>query len=190
MSLLDNKSELTSKDEKKLESVTQRRADKHTKRVAYAAVLATLALMFSYVETMIPLSVSMPGVKLGIANLVILIALYILDVRYAFAINAVRILVSGLLFSGVFGMLYSMAGGIISLFVMWLLKKTNLFSVVGVSMAGGVFHNIGQLLIASAIVSDIRMFIYLPILMFSGLASGIVIGILCYFILQKVPRIS
>lgn len=165
-----------------------RRADKHTRRIATAAILATLALMFSYVEAMIPLSVTMPGVKLGVANLVVLIALYKLDFRYAFAINLVRIVISGLLFSGVFGMVYSLAGGMLSLLVMWILKKTDLFSVVGVSMAGGVFHNIGQLLIASFLVSDLRMFLYLPVLMFSGLASGIIIGFICYFVLQKTPK--
>ena len=164
------------------------RFNNHTKRIATAALLATLALIFSYVEAMIPFFVSMPGVKLGVANLVILVALYKLDLKYAFAINLVRILVSGLLFSGVFGMIYSLAGGMLSLLVMWVLKKTNLFSIVGVSMAGGVAHNIGQLLIASVLVSDIRMFIYMPVLMFSGLASGIIIGILCHFIIQKSPK--
>ena len=179
---------MSSQDKRPGAAGSANRADNHTKRIATAAVLATLALMFSYLETLIPLSVTMPGVKLGIANLVVLIALYKLDFRYAFAINLVRIVISGLLFSGVFGMIYSLAGGMLSLLVMWILKKTNLFSIVGVSMAGGVFHNIGQLLIASALVSDLRMFLYLPILMFSGLASGIIIGILCHFILQKTPN--
>ena len=156
-----------------------------TKRLATAAILATLALMFSYVEAMIPLSLTMPGVKLGVANLVIIVALYKLDFKYAFAINLVRIIISGLLFSGLFGMVYSMAGGILSLIVMALLKKTNLFSIVGVSMAGGVAHNIGQILMASFLVSDLRMFIYLPVLMFSGIASGIVIGYISYYILNR-----
>ena len=163
-----------------------RKTDIHTKKIATAALLATLALIFSYVEAMIPFFVSMPGVKLGIANLVVLIALYKLDIRYAFAINLVRIVVSGLLFSGLFGMIYSLAGGMLSLLVMWILKKTDLFSVVGVSMAGGVAHNVGQLIIASALVSDLRMFIYMPVLMFSGIGSGIVIGIICHFIMRRV----
>ena len=100
-----------------------------------AALLAALALIFSYVEAMIPSPVAIPGVKLGVANLVILIALYQLDFKYALAINLVRIVISGLLFSGVFGILYSLAGGMLSLMVMWFLKKTDLFSIVGVSMA-------------------------------------------------------
>ena len=153
------------------------------KRIAMAALLAALALIFSYVEAMIPSPVAIPGVKLGVANLVILIALYQLDFKYAIAINLVRIVVSGLLFSGVFGILYSLAGGMLSLIVMWLLKKTGLFSIAGVSMAGGVTHNIGQILVASAIVADLKMFAYLPVLMFSGIISGILIGFLCHYVM-------
>ena len=156
-----------------------------TGKVALAALLAALALIFSYVESLIPLSVTMPGVKLGVANLVILVALYKLDFKYAFAINIVRILVSGLLFSGVFGVLYSLAGGVLSIVIMWILKKTDLFSIVGVSMAGGVAHNFGQILVAAILISDLRMFIYLPVLMFSGIVSGIVIGYIAYYIINR-----
>ena len=99
----------------------------------------------------------------------------------------IRIFVSGLLFSGVFGMIYSFAGGMLSLLVMFLLKKTRLFSIVGVSMAGGFAHNMGQLLVAAFVVSNIRMFLYLPVLMFSGIISGILIGFLAYFVVRKLP---
>lgn len=158
------------------------------KRAAVSAILACLALIFSYVEAIIPFSAGIPGVKLGIANLVILIALYEMGPRYAFAVNAVRILVAGLLFNGLFGALYSLAGGLLSFLVMWGLKKTGLFSMTGVSMAGGVAHNMGQLLVASAIVANLKMFLYFPILMFSGLASGIAIGIVSQIIYQRVPK--
>ena len=153
------------------------------RRLTMAALLAALALIFSYVESMVPSPVAIPGVKLGVANLVILLALYQLDFRYAITINMVRIVVSGFLFSGVFGILYSLAGGMLSIVVMWALKKTGLFSIVGVSMAGGVTHNIGQILVASAVVSDIKMFAYLPVLMFSGIISGILIGYICHYVM-------
>ncbi|MEG0924722.1 MAG: Gx transporter family protein [Anaerovoracaceae bacterium] len=159
-----------------------------TRRLAVSAMFAALALIFSYVEAIIPFSVGIPGVKLGIANLVIIIALYEMNIKYAFTINVVRIFVSGLLFNGLFGALYSLSGGIVSLIVMWLLKKTNLFSMVGVSMAGGVAHNLGQLIIASLIVSNFKMFLYFPVLMFSGIISGIMIGIVSYIIYQKLPK--
>lgn len=151
-------------------------------RVATTALLATLALIFSYVEAIIPIPIAVPGVKLGIANLAVLIALYRFDFRYALSINLIRIIVSGLLFNGLFGALYAMSGGILSLLVMWILKKTNLFSIVGVSMAGGVAHNMGQILVASILVSDLRMFMYLPVLMFSGIISGIIIGVIAYYV--------
>lgn len=159
-----------------------------TRRIAVSAMMACLALIFSYVEAIIPFGVGIPGVKLGIANLVILIALYEMSPRYAFAVNAIRILVAGLLFNGLFGAVYSLAGGLLSFLVMWGLKRTGLFSMTGVSMAGGVAHNMGQLLIASAIVANLKMFLYFPILMFSGLASGIAIGIVSQIICQRIPK--
>ena len=159
-----------------------------TKALALSAMFACLALIFSYVEAIIPFSVGIPGVKLGLANLVVVIVLYEMNVRYALLINIIRILIAGLLFSGVFGALYSLAGGILSLLVMWLLKKTKLFSMIGVSMAGGVAHNMGQLLVAAAIVSNLRMFLYFPILMFSGLVTGILMGIVAYVIDNKIPK--
>ena len=87
-------------------------------------MFAALALIFSYVEAIIPFSVGIPGVKLGIANLVVIIALYEMNFRYAFTINIIRILVAGLLFNGLFGAVYSLSGGILSLVIMWILKKT------------------------------------------------------------------
>lgn len=158
-----------------------------THRLAFAAMFAALALIFSYVEMLVPIPVPIPGVKLGLANLVILIALYRLGFRYAFTINCVRIVIAGLLFSGVFGMLYSFGGGILSILVMYLLYRTKLFSMVGISMAGGVMHNLGQLLTACAIMSNISLLSYFAVLFFSGLISGILIGILAYSIEQRLP---
>ena len=159
-----------------------------TKRLAISAMFAALALIFSYVEAIIPFSVGIPGVKLGIANLVVIIALYEMNFRYAFTINIIRILEAGLLFNGLFGAVYSLSGGILSLVIMWILKKTGWFSMIGVSMAGGVAHNIGQLLIAAAVVSNLRMFLYFPILMFSGIVSGIAIGVVACVIDEKLPK--
>jgi heptaprenyl diphosphate synthase len=152
-----------------------------------SAMFATLALIFTYVEFLIPYSVGIPGVKLGLANLVIIIALYKMDFKYAMTINLLRIALSGLLFSGVFAMLYSLCGGVISLIVMWLLRRTGRFSMVGVSMAGGVSHNFGQLIVAAFVVSNIKMFVYFPVLVFSGIGAGICIGIVAYVLNKKMP---
>ncbi len=158
------------------------------KTLALSAVLAALAMIFSYVEALLPVFVTMPGVKLGIANLVIIIALYNIDFKHAFTINILRIVVSGLLFSGLFGTLYSLAGWVLSIIVMYLLKRTGLFSIVGVSMAGGVAHNLGQLIVAAVIVSNVKMFLYFPVLLFSGLATGILIGVAAHIISQRMPK--
>lgn len=158
------------------------------KKITVRAIFATLALIFSYVEFLIPYDVTVPGVKLGLANLVIIIALYETDFRSAMSINLVRIILSGFLFSGINAMLYSLGGGILSLSVMGMLRKTNKFSMIGVSMAGGVFHNLGQLLVAAFMVSNIGMLAYMSILTFTGIASGIMIGTVSYIIGQRIPK--
>lgn len=158
-----------------------------TKKLTMTALLAALALIFSYIEVLIPFSPAIPGIKLGIANLVVIVALYHMGLKYAITINVVRIFIAGLLFSGVFGIIYSLAGAILSMTVMVLLKRTGLFSVAGVSMAGGVAHNLGQILAAAFLVSNLSIFIYFPVLIFSGLISGALIGIVAYIILKRLP---
>ncbi len=166
---------------------TPRKADKRTRLLAISAMFAALALIFSYVEILIPIPVPVPGIKLGLANLVIIIALYRMGFKYAFTINMVRIVAAGLLFSGVFGMIYSLAGGILSIIVMYLLYRTGLFSMVGVSMVGGVCHNLGQLLTACLLLSNTGILSYFSVLLFSGIISGIAIGIIAYVIEKRLP---
>ena len=146
--------------------------------------MSSLALIFSYIEAIIPYSPAVPGIKLGLANIVTVIALYKFGRRDALAVSVIRIVIAGLLFNGLFGMLYSLAGAILSLLGMIWLKKTDLFSVVGVSMAAGVLHNLGQLLVASALIEDLRIFFYFPVLLFSGIAAGILVGIASAYILK------
>ncbi len=161
-----------------------------TKHLALSAILTSIAMIFSYIEAIIPLPVPIPGIKLGLANLVIIVAIYRLGFKYAFTINCLRILTSGLLFTGLFGMMYSLAGGILSIVIMYLLYKTNLFSMVGVSMAGGVAHNLGQLMTACAIMSNIKLMSYFPVLLFAGMISGILIGIAAHIICGKLPHLK
>lgn len=153
--------------------------------IARVALMAALALIFSYIEAIIPYSPAVPGIKLGIANIVTVIALYKFGWRDALAVSIIRIVIAGLLFNGLFGMLYSLAGALLSLLGMIWLKKTDLFSVVGVSMAAGVLHNLGQLLVASALIEDLRIFFYFPVLLFSGIAAGILVGIISALILKS-----
>ena len=150
--------------------------------------MSSLALIFSYVEAIIPFNAGIPGVKLGIANIVTVIALYKLSIKHAAIVSFIRIMVAGFLFSGLFGAIYSLAGATVSLIGMIFLKRTGKFSIAGVSMAGGVLHNLGQLLVASFLIKDLRIFFYFPILLFSGLASGIAIGIAATLIMRVLPK--
>ncbi len=161
-----------------------------TKKLALSAILAAMAMILSYIEAMFPLPVPIPGIKLGLANLVILIAIYRLGFKYAFAINCVRIFTTGLLFTGLFGALYSFAGGVLSIIVMYILYRTGWFSMVGVSMAGGVAHNLGQLITACIIMSNIKLISYFAILLFAGMGSGILMGIVAYYVYGKLPHLK
>ena len=158
------------------------------KRVALSALFASLALIFSYVEAILPAAPGIPGIKLGIANLVVIIAMYRLDLRYALVINLIRILLAGFMFNGLYGAVYSLCGCLVSYVVMCILYKSGLFSVIGVSMGGGAAHNIGQLCIAAVLVSSPQIFYYLPVLILSGTVSGILIGWLGRVLLEHIPK--
>lgn len=149
-------------------------------------MLSAAALIFSYVETLIPFFVGIPGVKPGFANIAVVFALYTLGGKYALAVNAVRILLAGLLFGSPFSMLYALAGGVFSLGAMLLAQKVRIFSVTGVSMAGGVFHDLGQILVAAWIVRTPQIILYFPLLIFSGIAAGTVNGILTQLCLRRI----
>lgn len=141
-------------------------------------VFLALALILSYVESLIPFYFGIPGVKLGLANLIVVIMLYAVGAKEAFAISMLRILLSGFLFGNLFSILYSFAGGILSFLVMWLVKRTGKFHVMSVSICGGITHNIGQILIASVIVETYSIFYYIPVLLIAGLITGMLIGVI------------
>ena len=159
-------------------------------RAAVFGVFTALALIFSYVELLIPINFGIPGAKLGLANLVIVIVLYKTDWKEALLLSVVRIILAGFLFGNLFGILYSLAGGILSLAVMTLLKKTGAFSVIGVSMAGGVSHNVGQLIIAMLVVETYAVGYYLPVLLVAGLVTGFLIGVAAGEMLKRLVNIQ
>ena len=158
-------------------------------KAAYFGVFTALALIFSYVETLIPFHIGVPGVKLGLANLIIVIALYHMDIRWVYLLAVTRVVLSGFLFGNLFSIIYSLAGGLLSLTVMQFLKKKEWFSVVGISVAGGVTHNIGQLIIAMLVVESMNLVYYIPILLIVGLITGIVIGIVSGEMLKRLRNI-
>ena len=157
------------------------------RKTAYIGVLVTLALAFSYVEAMIPINFGIPGVKLGLANLVILITLYYMNAGVAFGVNLLRITLASILFGTAMTAMYSFAGGILSFLAMWGLKRTGWFSLVGVSLAGGIAHNIGQILVAMLVLENFRIAIYLPVLLISGVITGVLIGLCAGQILRHLP---
>lgn len=159
-------------------------------KAAYLGVFTALALIFSYIETLIPFQIGIPGVKLGLANLIIVIALYKMRVRDALALSVVRILLAGFLFANLFSIIYSLAGGILSLAVMAFLKKRGTFSVIGVSVAGGVFHNIGQLLVAMFVVETFSVAYYVPVLLIAGVITGCLIGIVSNEMLKRLSGLE
>ena len=158
-----------------------------TKKTAQIGMFIALAFVLSYLETMIPINFGIPGIKPGLSNLVVLFCLYRLGTKTAFCMAVVRIVLAGLTFGNLSTMMYSLAGGILSFIVMYLLKKSGKFSVQGVSAAGGVTHNIGQLIVAAAMIGNRMLAYYMPFLLVSGVLAGAAVGLLGGILIKRVP---
>lgn len=154
--------------------------------VALTGVFIALALVLSYLESLIPVFAAVPGVKLGIANIVTMLAMYKVGVKPAIVISVGRIVLSGILFGNLYVIIYSLAGGTLSICVMIILKKLKLFSVVGVSVAGAVAHNAGQIIVAVFLMENVNIMYYLPVLIISGVVAGIVVGIFTVYIMRNI----
>lgn len=152
------------------------------------AMLVALAMIFSYVESLIPINFGIPGMKLGVANLVTVTGLYFLELPEVFLVVVMRILLTGFLFGNGMSIIYSLAGGILSLLMMAVIKRNNGFSVIGVSIMGGVSHNIGQIIVASIVVENLKLVYYLPALLIAGAVTGFIMGILSKKILPIVQK--
>ena len=148
------------------------------KKLAFYGLFLALALVAGYIERLIPFNPGIPGVKIGLANIVTMVLLYTMGWQAAVIVTIARILLSGILFGSGFAMVYSAAGAALSMLVMLVLKRTGLFGTVGISLAGGVFHNVGQILVAVAVLETRSLVYYLPVLVLSGILAGILIGLL------------
>lgn len=157
--------------------------------VAKYGMLIALAFILSYVEAMIPIPIPVPGVKLGLANLVAIVGLYTIGVRGTIAVSLTRIVLVGFTFGNMFSMFYGLAGGAVSLLLMILAKKTGWFSKIGVSIIGGIGHNIGQLCVAAVVVQTAGVFSYLPVLLVAGVVAGAVIGLLGGLIVERIGSV-
>ena len=148
-----------------------------SKRIAYLGLLTALAMILSFVESQIPALMAVPGIKVGLPNIAIIFVLYRYGVRYAAAVSFVRMAVVALLFGNPMTFVYSLAGAALSLLVMALLRRLDFLSVVGVSVAGGVFHNVGQILMAMLLLGTAELGYYLIVLAITGTISGVFVGL-------------
>lgn len=159
-----------------------------TGRIALYGMCVALAFILSYIESLFPLNAVAPGMKLGLTNVVVVFALYYIHARAAFTINIVRIILVALTFGNGISILYSLAGGMLSFLVMFLLKKTGWFHLLSVSVAGSVFHNVGQILVAMCLLQTRQVGWYLGVLCVSGVVAGVAIGVLTGLVLAKLPK--
>ena len=150
-------------------------------------LLTALGLIIGYIEFLIPIPLGIPGVKPGFANIVIVWALYSLGPWEALMINGMRIFLSGFLFGNFSMILYSLAGAAVSFLCMCLAKKSGLFSMTGDSMIGGVMHNMGQLLVAMAVLETVSLVYYGPVLLAAGVITGLLIGIVTGEVKKRLP---
>ena len=160
---------------------------KKTKRLVLLAMLTAVAMILSYVESLLP-SVGIPGVKMGLANIAVIFALFRFGWKEAAALSLVRFVLVSLLFGSVGAMLYSLAGAVLSLAVMALLRRIDRFSTVGISVAGGVAHNAGQILMAMLILQTKQLLGYLPVLAVSGIAGGVLTGLAAALLIRRIPE--
>ena len=155
-----------------------------TKKLTISALLVALAMILSYVEVLIPFNFGIPGIKLGLANLVVVVALYLLNARQALMISVVRILLVSFTFGNMAALLYSITGGLLSFAVMVLCRRIKGLS----SVAGGISHNIGQILVAVFVVKNLNLLFYLPVLMIAGIITGLLIGLVAGLIIPSVRK--
>ena len=149
-----------------------------TKKIAYLGLCTTVALVFAYVESLLPpLFAAVPGIKIGLPNIAIIFTLYKFGLKEASAVSLVRMVLVASMFGNPTMFLYSLAGAILSMVAMALLKKSGFLSSVGVSVAGGVFHNLGQIILAAIILETAEIGYYMIVLSFAGIISGIFVGI-------------
>lgn len=156
------------------------------KKISLYGLLIALAMVLSYLESLVPLSFAVPGIKMGLPNIVIVFALYKMGFRPACLISLLRVLLVSILFGNVMSMIYSLAGAAVSLGLMWLLKKWDKFSCVGVSVAGALGHNAGQIVTAMILLETGGLIYYFPALCVSAAVAGICVGILGGILIKRI----
>lgn len=154
--------------------------------VAQLGMFIAVAMVFSYIESFIKIDIAVPGIKLGLANIVTIVVLCKLGLADAVLVSVLRIFLSSLLFGNFTVMIYSLAGAAVSMLFMWISVKTGFFSTTGTSILGGVGHNIGQLIVAYLVIKNQNILIYAPVLLISGTVTGVLIGLAAAFVIRAV----
>lgn len=160
-----------------------------TKKITEMSLLLAVSLVLSYLETLLPVFIAVPGVKLGLANVVTMLILYCFDAKNAFFFMTLRVVMAGFLFSGISGIIYSFVGGLFCILIISLTKRMSCFSTLGVSMSGAIFHNLGQIIVAFFVMENAHILYYFPVLCVSGVLTGLVIGYLTQLILKHYSEI-
>ena len=168
----------------------ERQNQKKIHKIAYIGLFLAVALICSYIETLIPFPFGIPGVKLGLTNIVIVLMLYTVGTKESLLVSVLRIVLVGFLFGNLLSILYSLTGGLLSFVVMALLKRMDRLGCISVSVAGGISHNIGQILVAAIIVHNFNIMFYIPVLLIAGLVTGFLIGILAQELIVRLPKLS
>lgn len=166
---------------------------KRIKRITLLALFTSVALLLSYVEILIgPLFTGVPGIKMGLPNIAIMLVLYRIGTKEAIGVSFIRIIVSTMLlgYGGITALWYSLAGAALSLATMILLKKLDILSTVGVSVAGALAHNIGQIIVAMLLMQTTQIGYYMIVLSVTGAVSGIFVGLAGGYVIQKLAKIE
>ena len=159
-----------------------------TKKITEFGLLLAVSLILSYLESLLPVMIAIPGVKLGLANVVTMLILYRADGGKAFLFMTIRVVLTGFLFSGIAGIIYSFAGGLFCILAMSLASQFSFFSTLGVSMTGAVFHNLGQLIIAVYVMENVNILYYFPVLCLTGVISGLAVGYVSELLIRQMKR--
>lgn len=166
------------------------RSGKYIRQITTMGMLVALAMVLGFVETLIPINLGIPGMKLGLANIVVVIALFLFDIKTAVVVSILRIILIAMTFGNMSMMFYSIAGTSLSLLSMIAISKIKSFSLISVSIVGGIMHNVGQIICAAFVVRTNGVFTYLPVLMIAGLVSGALIGIVAGLISVRLTNVK
>ena len=161
-----------------------------TKKVAFLGMCIALSMVLSYFESLIPPLMAVPGVKMGLPNIVMVFMLYKVGAKDTAIVSILRVVLVGILFGTPLSMIYSLAGAALSLIGMIILKKTNLFAPVTVSVVGGILHNVGQIATACFVMDTAEIAYYLPVLLITGTIAGILIGLTAAMILKRLDKMK